>query len=344
MKKDVIMKKNFKNLILFISFILVSLLIGTNLSICQSDTCRLGQVDPCTYWWPNLEWEGPEYWVMNIGDCTYLIEFYYRDNEVNRAEAQITAIYELTGNQGCDVELETRQEAYVEIWQEFTEFFSPNYFTYGVEEHPCAELAQSGPSKVIYLIVEPVQLDTNMFNGLDHSINQDNDLVFSGISYLESCSDTICCYMHYQITREDEEIVTVEWNDPGYGDDQQECNNPMTCVPTCGYLKFNWYAEGYEPPGIPSLVNEYEFKGKSNIIPNPNEGNFILNYSSESTGSVYLTIYNSNGSRVYKEQFNKNNKSIKHQFSLSKLQNGNYFFNIRINGVFDSFGSFIINK
>lgn len=151
--------------------------------------------------------------------------------------------------------------------------------------------------------------------------------------------------MHYLVTRnQDEEIVTVEWTDPVYGDGLPECDNPLTCVPTCGNLKFNWYAEGYEPPGIPSLVDESEFKGKSNIVTNPNEGNFTLNYFSESTGSVYLAIYNSNGIRVYKKQFNKNNKSIKQQFSLSKLQSGKYYFNIRINGLYDSVGSFIINK
>lgn len=69
------------------------------------------------------------------------------------------------------------------------------------------------------------------------------------------------------------------------------------------------------------------------IIPNPNNGEFILSYSLPHRTDVEITIFNSNGNKVYSSQ-HKNLDRGEHYLNLEKYfaADGNYLIQINLNG------------
>ncbi|UTW67191.1 T9SS type A sorting domain-containing protein [bacterium SCSIO 12643] len=68
------------------------------------------------------------------------------------------------------------------------------------------------------------------------------------------------------------------------------------------------------------------------MYPNPNNGTFNLNIQSETTGTLQITIYNVNGTKVYSNEYDKSSHSFDQQLSISDLTSGIYMMHISING------------
>lgn len=63
-------------------------------------------------------------------------------------------------------------------------------------------------------------------------------------------------------------------------------------------------------------------------FPNPNKGQFTINYQSESVGAGTITVSNAQGKVVYQESFVKSTEEFSNQLSLSGLPKGIYIVTI----------------
>jgi hypothetical protein len=66
------------------------------------------------------------------------------------------------------------------------------------------------------------------------------------------------------------------------------------------------------------------------IVPNPNNGNFSINYTLPQSTSGTLDIFNTLGEKVFEHELLSNKTSA--EFNLSFLQQGVYFLNVKANG------------
>jgi hypothetical protein len=327
---------------------LFSLLILSGIEI-KSDVGpgpKFGEKEPCTYFWPNLEWTGPAGKIITVGGCTYLIEYYYRTNPLDREELQIVAYYKIGGDNCTASYAEIQKAAYVSLWIDNPMGFDPDNSEYVAQQYPCIEFTTSGGDEHWDLEINPALLDTSMFYGLVYVINPTNGfIVFQDIDFYYPCFDSVCCRMFYKITREFDNgpIVSIEWLEEGAAP-QPECEYPNRCSAACNSLKFDWYAPGYEPENFTSVLDKEKKKNNSKIFPNPNESSFTLYFNSEVLGEMHLFIYNNIGEIMLHKQYYKNIKDFSTSINMETLSNGVYYYNVKINSSIVTMGSFIISK
>ena len=65
-----------------------------------------------------------------------------------------------------------------------------------------------------------------------------------------------------------------------------------------------------------------------NLYPNPTNGNFKMNFTSEKPSDIQLSITDAKGSKIYKKQLRNFKGEFNEDFDLSREEAGVYFFNL----------------
>lgn len=93
-------------------------------------------------------------------------------------------------------------------------------------------------------------------------------------------------------------------------------------------------------------ANEYDvdLKGlfNSKVYPNPNDGNFTIEFNSSTYGRHNLVLTDLEGNNIFDYSFDKENKNFSKFFNLNIVSSGSYFYYIKSNNNKISAGKLII--
>ncbi len=336
----------------------------------QVDTIIVTSEIPCTsdHSYPNDAWLGsPEvsgmanYIIVECGGCYYLVEWYYRQTAVVRVETQITKVSKLGySNQqcvpGCDFS-KVKRNAYKEIWEDLFKgtnltnkyYLNPNSTPtqYTVQESQC-NMIQSAGSNVVKVDDRAMLLGANLpqniptaqlFNGF-YYFNLDIEIV--------SCA-SICCRMFYDIEKNGDEIISVEWTEiHGYGYlEQEECPNPpISCVNSCDDLRWNWnpvdgYSYGYYQKSTSDISNT--FIDRLIISPNPVSDKLKFTLENNYLGRVEIKIHSLQGDILKSYVIEKESILFQNELDLKGLINGTYFLQLQFSNQISNY-KFVISN
>lgn len=311
---------------------------------------ELGDQPPCTDA-DTTSWGEPKAITVNIDGCWYVIEYYYRENMFGSHEFQITRTFLISGDSciGKHSKKDINIAAYSKIFIDNEEGIANNETQYTVQEAACIEHDVATPENEIS-ITESEDVGLALEGDLpvgSYTTNQDGTYTITAYEAFYGCASIVCCKMYYVLSRNAQgKIVSMEWSLPG-GYYQPECDAPAVCDPNCDNLKFNWYAEGYEPEEKKAVLtndNIVNISDNSSIIPNPNNGTFKLNYISDYAGEFTFTVYNINGEEISSQSFKKTIKEFSTSININGLINGTFIYVIAIDGIPDAKGIITINK
>ena len=147
------------------------------------------------------------------------------------------------------------------------------------------------------------------------------------------CSDTIQftdISAYYPTSR--------KWYFPGGQPDSSISQDPRVAYPDNGnYIATliatnsvgSDTAQYYISSTICTGIDEVSEDNSIQIIPNPNNGNFVISFNDEARGNVSFDIFNNVGQNVYQYTVVKNSDEMSNEFSLSELSAGVYFVHIK---------------
>jgi hypothetical protein len=310
------------------------------------DTIRFGEREPCTPWYPAIDWEGPKKIRLDYDGCTWIIEYYQRITELGiRGELQITGMF-LVGGANCNTsKAELKQAALVKLWNDNPMGWSWDIYEYVVSNRACSEYLQSGngPENSLDFIIPGDFVEPSELIGLTYTVLPNNLILFPGIDCHLSCTDSACCWCYYNITRNPltTQVISVEYYPPTGGIIQPLCEEPNKCAPDCNSLAFNWYA----PPEQYTYVNSNNTNNISlNIIPSISTGQIQIEFSSQSNTNLMINILDNLGIAVYQNTFNKSQNNFKCNLDVSEYSSGVYYCIIKQDDAIIVSKKFIISK
>jgi hypothetical protein len=133
-----------------------------------------------------------------------------------------------------------------------------------------------------------------------------------------------------------------KWYFPGGQPDSSASQNPRIAYPDDGNYVATFIATNaigsdtvqyYISSTICIGISEVSDDNSIQIIPNPNNGNFIISLNDETRGNVSFNIFNNVGQNVYQYAAVKNSDQMSNEFSLSELSAGVYFVHIKSDGI-----------
>jgi PKD repeat protein len=132
---------------------------------------------------------------------------------------------------------------------------------------------------------------------------------------------------------------TWSWSFPGGVPETSNEQNPVVRYNTAGLYDVTLVAgngtstntlakSGYISVDFATSLKEKTKTFDCKVLPNPNNGNFLLSLKSDLAQTVAVSIYNSIGTMVYEEDGIAINRELAKPFSLSHLQDGVYLIKI----------------
>lgn len=311
-----------------------------------------GQEQPCDqYWWPDLEWQGPIYKVVEIDGCFYLCAYFTRETPPGRHEFQMTEAVRLYGNCTTDHDFDLiKRTLYLDLFQGVADEVDPPYystFACVVQEALCRRAVPYEPNPYGDEI-DPFSVDTLFITFNQSKLTTEDSLTIAsvvdppinGIYTLlidrlwRFCPGTVCCRAFYSIFIEDlDHIIDKVLYDSL---SQMTLQGPDTCSGqycyyNCNSLIWNWSDDtlgGY----FKSAINyEFDNSPKLKIFPTPVDKILEIEFDDEELGGLAIRIYDMNGIRIINEYQAKNTKLFKYKLDLSNIVKGVYFLEIKLN-------------
>jgi|GEM_PF-3657794 len=147
------------------------------------------------------------------------------------------------------------------------------------------------------------------------------------IGWMYPCGNATCCSSTYSITSVGGTLYSSTiTHDPG---------TYMPCANDCANICDAHLMENEEVPfQDPTIIEEFKANyniGDVQIIPHPASGNTEIIFYDKSNGEAEIVIYNFLGKKVYSYIEQKNSDKIIFNINASKMNDGIYYFNIKIN-------------
>jgi len=333
------------------------------------EPCDNGQNVDC-------EWVGPKFFFYKPNEtscpnCWLVVEYFTKGAEENQQNCdgifalQIVRIYNyttgMTGAQiiqcsNClgSIGANRYDEAYVKLVQKYkNKIYLDNPTDMRIEQVGCRRvnsslLDETGLDYVRFQKVIPVASITDFQASLFPNYNPSDITVgFEYTEFTENCNSICCCYelavQFYQGNPYDPEVISISAILPCYT--PPIGGNPNCeegCSGECQDIRFQWTPAGGFNPNLKRSLNSNDIQGMI-IQPNPNNGSFQLNFSSELNGQIKILIYNSASQLVKTFDLEKNSETIIESID-TKLNNGAYSVVIELEGNIIANSQFVINK
>lgn len=336
----------------FIFSIFVGFLFLGNFNFLQASSYNpgFGTKQPCNqYWWPELEWEGPNYTIIEIDGCWYTAAYFTRQTTAGRVEFQITEFIRLLSSTCTTTHSFDRikREIYVKLFDN-PAFDNDSLVPMAIQESSCRREEPYIPDPH-GTELSPYSVDT-LFTVLpDTAFNYSDSLELSAVippptngfytllldQYFVFCQDTVCCRAYYNTYYDiNHKLKAVHYESLSrqsyLGGDT--CSGEY-CTENCSSLIWNWDSDStggfYKLTGKISKGNEKELS----LYPNPVSKELNIELNNNQTGILSFTIYDLNGIEIINEIYSKNERPFKITLNLSNIVKGNYFIDLKINNL-----------
>lgn len=335
---------------------IIALLVSVNL---KATKYVIGEIEPCMTEFYGCPYIGPNVLAVESNyspDCTFLIEFYYRECG-GTLDIQIVAIYRGEPKWGqqdfvkclwvnSDESL-TWHYAFMEVYLFLTadeelknlqQHFTTQKSCYRTTGPTLEEIAAPGYIFRADTLTVP---DTVAFFDFSNLYDLDGDLTNNLVIFnaIITCESSCCCFELDRIYDSTDVLQSVWTGDPCLNL-PVEC--PEGCYGGCEQMQFGWMKDY----GFVYKYNiDFDNPVKSSILikPNPNNGIFDISVSNEEVGNLIITVFDLNGKEVFTDVAMKNNKGFDTKLTLD-VATGEYFIYFKINDRFVGLEKIIINK
>lgn len=340
-----------KKLIIFSFLFGIMLMINSQNTYASNFNPDFGEVEPChQYWWPDLDWNGPQYKSIEIDGCFYLCVFHRRDTPAGRIEFQITEFVRLKSS-GCTTNHsfdQIKRLLYLQLFQNLAlEFSVPDsVIPMAIQESLC-RLEEPFTPNPSGNPLDPFSVDSLYITIPVDDLSITDSILIAPIIpapigdtytiYIDQlwnfCPDTVCCRAYYfTYFDSNEELLRVHYDSLSpktyLGPDTCKGNY---CEENCSSLIWNYDVDS--TGGFFKKTN-YDYFNNSkdlNIYPNPVSKHLTLELDNVEEGLLTISIFDINGNRIIMENQSKKGKVFKHTLNLSNIINGTYFIEIDLN-------------
>jgi hypothetical protein len=138
--------------------------------------------------------------------------------------------------------------------------------------------------------------------------------------HTEPCLTTECCVFKLEICKNEDGVIESAY---------QLQSSPVICEDGC-FNGCGFYSDYYEKNAINTTS---EFENVLNpifISPNPNNGNFRIDFNNSSKGNYSIIIFDILGNTIFSENISVKSIDYQQEISLDKCKAGTYIYNIML--------------
>jgi len=290
---------------------------------------KINENDPCTEYWPEIEWVCHDYLLMEVESCEnchIIVEFCNRETTPGRGEYQITGIY---GTSSCLLcpEADIYQAAYVKLLLVDPYGYTDDEQAQIVQQSACIDIYEDEDPILEFFVQIPSGdlLNPAALSNYVYSVDSLGNYIIEVDFGFLPCG-TVCCHMQYFIDKDPitGETIGITHNLEGTPD-WPDCENHPSCQPNCEVLEFDWSSSGKG-----TVLEKYKDISSGNIFifPNPNEGTFRVKVDNNSLKVSKIELFSIDGILIYSKILEDGSDVFEQNISIEKIINGIILYNI----------------